>query len=261
MKLGERSRIILFGSVYYIALTFLFINFESNYIITTFSYFLLPIIILLVYNKSVAKEVLLFCFSIGVPIGLYTQVIAERNSIWKYESLFDFSYVRGMPLDAVLWYPAWFAFILTIYVTIFKIKSLKNGKSFWRRHFHYLLFCFLLFTVSIGMLFVNEKILVFPHPYITLILPVILISIFLIIAHRHKHFTKVFLIVTLISLLPMLSYELVGLSANHWVYPGNYIFQVSFWNILVPIEELVIWMLIWPASVIAYFEEFETDFK
>jgi hypothetical protein len=58
-----------------------------------------------------------------------------------------------------------------------------------------------------------------------------------------------------------LFYDLIGVYSHQWVFPGPSLYTINFGFAKLPIEEFVIWLWIWPASVIAYFEEFESDFQ
>jgi hypothetical protein len=86
-----------------------------------------------------------------------------------------------------------------------------------------------------------------------------LISIFLFIFQKHKHFLKIFLPTTVLLFLPMLMYDLMGVYANQWWFPGQTLATLNFGIATLPVEEFVIWLWVWPSSVIAYFEEFEEE--
>jgi hypothetical protein len=222
----------------------------------------IPTFVLIYLKKGILGEVFLFSFSLGIPFGLYIQLIAERNNIWNYEPFFVLLAFKNMPLEAIFWYPAWFGIVTATYIYfVDKHKHFFWGMNRLYQHFKYFTFCVALLFFSIGLMFLDEQYLIFPHPYITVLLPMGLLSLLLFIYNRHKNFLRVFVPTTLILFLPMLLYDLIGVNTNQWVFGGNYLFTIPFGIANLPVEEFIIWLLILPASVIAYFEEFEFDFK
>lgn len=95
-------RLIVLGHLYFFSVFIFSIIFRFDHVITTTLFFLVPTIILCTLKRGFAKEILLFSISMGIPLGLYVQVIAERNNLWKYEPVhFKNFFINGMPMEAL----------------------------------------------------------------------------------------------------------------------------------------------------------------
>jgi hypothetical protein len=222
----------------------------------------LPTLILLLLKRGVAKNMFLFSFSLGLPFGLYLQIIAERNNVWKYVPIIPFFHIKDIPLEALLWYPSWFGLVIATYLFFFDQHSHKlKFKTLIPKHLRYFGFCSFLCLISIVLLLINEHYSQFPYAYIFLISPLVLFSLFLFKDKKFGHFVKIFFPTTLILFLPMLVYDLLGVSTHQWIFPGQYLYNLNFGLARLPVEEFVMWLWVGPASVIAYFEEFESNFK
>jgi hypothetical protein len=223
---------------------------------------LFPTFVLFLLKRGIWKEVFLFSFSLGVPIGLYTQIIAERNFVWKYTPFMSFFQIKDIPLEALFWYPSWFALVIATYLYFFdKDRHKFSFGSLFSKHLKYYTFTLFVLILSLILLNMNAYYMIFPYAYLSLISPLVLLSIFIFAFQKHFHFLKIFLPTVLVLFLPMLSYDLIGVYSNQWTFPGQYLFEINFGIAKLPFEEFFIWLWLWPCSVIAYFEEFETDFK
>jgi hypothetical protein len=258
---GFRTKLIFFGYVYFVVLSLMAYFFKLHFVPLTFLFIVVPTVLLIYLKRGIGREVFLFSFSLGIPIGLYVQVIAERNFVWKYAPFLELFKLKDIPLEAVLWYPAWFGLVIATYLYFFdKHKHIKN-KNFLKTHLKYFGFISLVFVLSILLIFVEVAFFKLPYAYMSLVFPIVLLSIFLYAYHRHRHFIKTFIPTTLVLFLPMLIYDLIGVYANQWYFPGQYLYSLGFGFASLPLEEFIIWLWLAPASVIAYFEEFEKDFN
>ncbi len=259
-NIGPKSKVLVLGYLYFAIVTYLCTFLKLHFIVSTFLFLVLPTLILIFLNRKIFFELTLFCFSLGIPLGLYIQVVAERNYIWKYTPFFDFFQAQNMPLEALFWYPAWFGLVIATYLYfVDKHKHSFVNKISFKKHLKYFAFCLSLFMLSVSLMFLDEKYLVFPYPYLTTILPMGLVSLLLFWCQKHTSFLKILLPTTLILFLPMLAYDLTGVYSGQWTFPGHYLFVIDFGIAKLPVEEFIIWLMILPASVIAYFEEYEKN--
>lgn len=259
--LKNNKNVLMFFILYYLLVSVICIYFRLHFVFSTLLFIVIPTAILILLKKNSIKEFTLFCFSLGVPMGIYTQVFAERNNMWKYDPVLNNLQAFGMPLEAVLWYPAWFGLVIATYLYFFDKHKHMFQKHFLERHFKYFTFSVIFTVISLFLLGLEKSVLIVPLPYITVILPVVMLGIILYIIKKHKHFIRVFVPTVLFLFIPMLLYDLIGVYSQQWTFPGHYLFSINFGIAKLPVEEFIIWLFLWPAAVIAYFEEFETDFK
>jgi hypothetical protein len=255
-------RLIVLGHLYFFSVFIFSIIFRFDHVITTTLFFLVPTIILCTLKRGFAKEILLFSISMGIPLGLYVQVIAERNNLWKYEPVhFKNFFINGMPMEALFWYPVWIMLLLSVYVYFIDNHKHLFKKHFIKRHFRYFLFSSVLLLISLALAFLEEKYLQLQYAYTFLVLPLGLLAFLLYRRKLHKRYFKIMVPTTLIYLIPMLVYDVLGVYLNSWEFGGQYFGLINLGIGLIPIEELVIWLIICTPAIIIYFEEFESDFK
>lgn len=260
--LGNKTKTLIILFFYYLFVSCVCFYFKLHFVFSTFLFMLIPSMFLIFLKPKIAKEMFIFSFTLGIPVGLYTQIIAERNFVWKYKPFLDFFHYKDIPLEALFWYPAWFGLVICTYLYFFDKHSHRfKFSEILPRHFKYLFFCLAILFISILLLNLNAYYSVFPYAYLSLISPIVFISFLIFYFNGHKKFFRIFLPTTLILFLPMLVYDLIGVYSEQWTFPGQYLYQIDFGIAKLPIEEFLIWLWIWPASLIAYFEEFESDFK
>ena len=260
--LGPKTKIILGAYIYFFLVAFVCYAFKVHFTISTGLFMLLPAFVLMRLKPGIWKEVFLFSFSLGIPVGFYTQIIAERNFVWKYKPFLEFFQIKDIPLEALFWYPTWFSLVISTYLYFFhdKLFSHKHNfvfKDLWSKHVKYFLFCSFIFLISCLLLNLNAYYTVFPYAYLSMISPVVLLSLFIFLFQKHNHLIKIFLPTVALLFLPMFLYDLIGVYSGQWTFPGEYIYVMDFGIAKLPFEEFFLWLWIWPASVIAYFEEFE----
>jgi hypothetical protein len=260
--MGHRTKFLIYGYFYFAIIGAICYFLKLHFILTTILFMVIPTLVLVLSKREIIRELTLFSISLGIPVGFYTQIIAERNSVWKYIPFVPEFHAKDVPLEALFWYVAWFGLVIAVYLYFFDgHKHRYKEKGCFKKHFKYFIYCSSLFLFSCVLVNINTYYSVFPHPYISLISPVVLISIFLFFFHKHKNFFKIFVPTTLVLFLPMLFYDLIGVSTGQWTFPGEYLYQINFGLAKLPVEEFLIWLWIWPSSVIAYFEEYESNFR
>jgi hypothetical protein len=53
--------------------------------------------------------------------------------------------------------------------------------------------------------------------------------------------------------------EVIALAKDFWIFNGNYFYSINLLGKVLPLEELIIWILLSPLVVICYFELFVDD--
>ncbi len=167
--------------------------------------------------------------------------------------------INDVVLVAVLWYPQWFALIIATYLFFFDKHIHKVKKDFFKRHLKYFIAITFIFALSFFIIFMGDTFLKVPFAYVGLITPFVIFPLALFVYRKHWVFFKTFLPTTLLLFYPMFLYDIIGVYTGQWIFDGEYLYTINFWGSALPIEEFVVWLWIAPASVIAYFEEFESN--
>lgn len=56
--------------------------------------------------------------------------------------------------------------------------------------------------------------------------------------------------------------ELIGVKFGYWIFPGNdYLSKITLLNQTFPVEEIIFWMLLYPAAIASYYEWYIDDQK
>lgn len=96
------------------------------------------------------------------------------------------------------------------------------------------------------------------YPYFYMGIAAILPPLFL--AYQQPQMIRKMAVTAIYFFFLYLAVELVAVSLQYWIYPGNnYIGWVSIFNITFPFEELFFWMLFYAASLVSYYELFIDD--
>jgi len=257
MELGKKQLdIVILVTFFFISTLFVW-KFKLNNLITTFLYLIVPSIYLLIRYERFRKRILVFALPLGIVLSIAMQYIADYNKVWIWPIDPSLPTIfTHVPLESFLWFPAWAILLVAIYQIFFDFthssqKPSKNYKWFIVILFGY----FLAFTawLSIGSPRVEYAYARF------FALPAIGPLVFVLI--KSPALVPRFFKFSLVMLIFLLIYEIIGLRLRHWAFPGEYSSLVNIFGISIPIEEFVIWIALGGASLASYFETFMDDLK
>ena len=223
---------------------------------------LLPLHILLSHHPKIRNHVTRFAVVFGLVTGLFMEMIAERGLAWHYETALPFAHINTLPLEALGWYVLWFGVTAALYRVFFdRDRHSTKPINFIRDHRTLLVCLFVIVMSAIAIAFFWTPSSPDFLTYLILLGPCFVApTVYALILHPHLFLPMV---KTSASLLVFaVAFEIVGLTVGWWTYPGSYLFALPIGNAaILPLEEIVFWLIAGPFFVIALYEEFERKFR
>lgn len=238
-----------------------YLPFKVGRIIFVFLWFFLPIHILLSHHPKIRNHISRFTLVFGLTAGLFIEAIAERGSAWHYETAFPFATINNLPLEALIWYVLWFGVTAAIYRVFFDIDKHSTKPVRFFKYHQPLLLCLLVVVMSaVTITFFWRP----PSPtfltYLYLIAPLFIApTIYTLILHPYLFIPMAK--TTAALLVFAVAFEIIGLIVGWWTYPGAYIFALPVGQSVLPLEEIIFWIIAGPFFVISLYEEFERKFR
>jgi|GEM_PF-6114096 len=225
----------------------------------TFAYFGLPSLYLLFRKPDNAKSGLIGGVVVGLLLGLPFDFVATFAHAWVFNPeflRFPHSIFGVAHLDEVIWFFFWAAFAIIFYEHFF-----EHHKK-WRvsKHVHVLVvFGIAVNVVVFGIFFMNAPLLMLPYAYLILGLCAtapIVVALFL---HPRLLYKMVYL--SLFFVPAYFFFEYIALGHAWWVFNGQYIGGGFLEANYLPLEEILFWIILGAATVVAYHELFLDDGK
>ena len=190
--------------------------------------------------------------------GAILEFIAHLNRAWQVpNSVFSFRIFGVSSFEALIFYAPMTLFILVLYEHFFD-KDINHRLS---PNILYAVLPGLLTYATILMIyFSNPSGLIFSHSYLKMGLAAIApLALQIILKPRLiPKYCKLALLIFPIFFIT----ELIGIKFNYWLFPGSeYLGKVTFLGQTFPVEEIIFWMLLYPAAIACYYEEFIDDNK
>lgn len=205
----------------------------------------------------------LFSIAAGLATGFPLQVAADLNNIWNYDlPFFDFFTFGGLRMIPLVWYIVWIGFSISAYSAFFDchIHRIPPQHRFWKIHYRFLILCGLVTAASMYLLLAYPEAYIIPYPYIIFgsllfVVPTLCILFF------HPQLLRDTLKAAVFFSFFMAVYELVGLKIGWWTYSGDYIAAVPMFGTVLPVEEIILWVLFGALFAVVVYEEVEHDAK
>lgn len=221
---------------------------------------LLPSMIYLALRKRKDwRKILLFTLIVGViGDGLTLEFYAEITRAWNAALIpsLPFKVLGVVPLDTLIAQ----GIICTMYIAMFYEHFLHSERS--KEISHKLIFgAFFAVALSFG-LFLTHSISPttfrnLPYAYLTVGSLIVIIPV--AVAFRHPTIFKRMATMGVYFFFLFLIFELIGVSYRWWIFTGSYIGWVDLLNVRFPFEEIIFWMIFYPATLISFYEIFIDD--
>lgn|GEM_PF-5123859 len=224
-------------------------------------FFIVPGLYLVVRYWRRNYHAFLFSIAAGVATGFPLQVVAELNGVWQYDfPLFDWLTFGGLRMIPLAWYVLWIGLTISAYSVFFDkhIHTVRKHHVFWKVHYRFLILCAAVTAGSMYFLLVNPGVFLFPYPYV-LAGSLLFIAPVACILWCHPQLLRDTIKAVGILALLMLIYELVGLKVGWWTYPGDYIAAIPMFGTVLPLEEIILWILFGALFAVVAYEEVEHD--
>ncbi len=224
------------------------INFQLTGIVAILLFYLPSSSYLLIKYPRIRKPALLF--SVPAFVGfLLVDYVADYNLVWFIPTVFPFRIFELVSVEVLVWVVLWTLSIVTVYKVFIDVKhrTMKIRNYKW--------FAIVLFTAFVASFLAASVKPVTTYAYAKLIsIPIIIPILYIVVKHPNliPNLWKISLMMLFFSLVV----ELIGLSLNHWTFPGDYIGFIQISTLKIPFEEFILWIILGGACVASYYEIF-----
>lgn len=204
-----------------------------------------------VRKKKNWKKVIASTIVFGGLFGFFFEFIMEYTGSYNVTAIVFPKLFNVVPIDNIVAHMMMTCLTVTFYEHFIdreKHKALSKNLKFA------VLPAIFAIALELIIFFNRPELLQLQYPYFYLGIAAILPTIFL--GYKKPVFIKNMLETALFFFFVYFILELLAVAFNYWIYPGNYIGWVSFFQFTFPIEELFFWMLFYAASIVSYYELF-----
>ena len=215
---------------------------------------LIPSLYLLFRKSENLLKIIIAVAVFGGLFGFIFDFIVTLNNGWIVSDLvvpfrlFDF-----YPLvDDILGFMLMTLFIITFYehfLDDYRIKKISS--SIWRA----IIPALIAIVLILVLYFINPNIL--SVPYVYLVFGTLAIVKLVQVGISQKRFLLKFLYMSIFFFFVWFTLELICLSNGGWKFTGQYVGIININNLIFPIEEFVFWFILYAATIVAYYENYE----
>jgi hypothetical protein len=234
--------------------------FKTNFLTSTILFFAVPSIYLLVKQKRQLGRIFAASGIFGIIFGFAFDFLAEVNNAWSWagtdQLVFPYKILGVVNIDVMIWFFFWVFFAVIFYEHFFERDRAKKISS----HFKYALFpmSVVVILLTIVHTFKQELLLI---PYAYLILGIFTLFPFAFLMIKRPHILPKLLKASIFFIALYLVYEITALSLDQWRFTGEYVGVIKMGKILLPLEELFIWIISSSTILLSYYELYIDDMK
>lgn len=241
---------------FFIISTIFIVTLKLGHITTFLLYFGFPSFYLLVKYPSIRKRILFFAIPLAVAALFLEDYTGLINRAWLTTTIFPIKILGVIPLEDFIWGLLLAVLILVVYEVFVDIRHPNPRIS--KNYKWFIIMMVGVFIAFFTMLIHNPPRTSFA--YFKFFLPLHLLPIIYIMI-RHPNLVPKLIKISLIFFVFFLIYEIIGLHFNFWSFPGEYIATTEMFGVVIPLEELLLWVVLISATVVAWHEEFVDDLK
>jgi len=235
------------------------ISFKPSFLLAAILFLVLPALWLSLRRTELIIKSGIFGLVFALPLSFVVDYLAVRDGSWYIpHSLFPRLLGNVVVVEDILWMFFFVYFVVVFYEYFFD----SLGKEHMTPRLKNLLYITLSVTFLFFIVYANSpELLEIPYAYLVMGITLCLIPLILIFIKLPRLIHK-FLGVTAYFFLFCLLYEVAGLKAGLWIFPGqNFIGSISLFGVNFPIEEAIFWMLLTAGTILAVYEYFDDDGK
>ena len=238
--------------------TILVLKFEPRPYVSTFFYFVLPTFYLFLRHKLNGTKILFGSLLAGLIIPLSLDFLSYFNNAWfvpQQQLLIPLRIFNLNPIDELIWF-----FFIALYVITF-YESFVDDEKILRLSKNFLKGCLFWISLSLVVLFIfflTPELLKVRYPYLVLWAFFSYPPIFYLLYRKPKFIGKFALAVAFFFFVS-LNFELTAVHLGQWGFSGEYIGTINLFGVTFPFEEFFYWVLLYPATIISYYELFVDD--
>jgi len=192
----------------------------------------------------------------GVLFGAILEFIAHITLAWQVpNTIFQFRILGASTFEALLGYMPMTLLILIFYEHFFD-EDINHKIS---PHIWFAIIPAILVMMLITVIYLtNPSRLIFSHPYLKMGIVAIIPMVWQIV--KRPPLLLKYLKLSASLFFVFFIFEIVGVTFNYWIFPGNnYLGLVTYFGRTFPVEEIIFWMLLYPATIASYYEKFIDD--
>lgn len=233
---------------------------RSEYFISLFLFFGLPILYLSYRNKNQIKKALLFSWPVFLLMAIVLDYICDITGTWLVtRSIINYRVLGQVSIENIIWLPLYTMFIVMYYEYFFEFTE-RDSLYKPRLKYFYALFISV-FIIFLIIYTTNKDWLYIKYFYLKFGIILGLIPTILMLAKAPRLFTK-FIKTGIYFAYLSLVYEITALYLNWWSFPGNEVIGiVVIGRISFPVEELLFWITLGAVSLLSFYEFFDDDQK
>ncbi|OGM99696.1 MAG: hypothetical protein A3B91_01490 [Candidatus Yanofskybacteria bacterium RIFCSPHIGHO2_02_FULL_41_29] len=209
-------------------------------------------------KKKNWKKVISGSLVFGLLFGVILEFIAHVTLAWQVpNTIFPFRILGASTIEGLIGYIPMTLLVLVFYEHFFDEDiSHKISPRIWSAIIPAILAIVLITFIYLT----NPSRLMFSHPYLKIGLAAIIPMIWQIT--RKPSLLLKYLKLSASLFFVFFIFEIVGVTFNYWIFPGNnYMGMVTYLGRTFPVEEIIFWMLLYPPTIVSYYEKFIDDEK
>ena len=237
--------------------TFFILAYEVKPLTSTVFYFIIPALYLCWRERKNYKKIFAASIVFGLLFAFVFDLLTTFNDAWLVHQLvFPWKIFGVVPVDDMIWF-----FFIVFLITVFYEHFLDDEKhKTISKHFKYALIpAVLVFLTITALFFISPDSLKFSYSY--LIIGSVAIAPLFYILYLKPEFIHKFLKLGIFFSFLFLIFELTALKLGQWGFYGQYIGNVEFFGLKLPLEEFFFWIGIGAPTFISYYEIFIDDEK
>ena len=224
------------------------VNFRLSSIIAILLFYLPSASYLLIKYPRVRKPAIFFSVPTFIAF-LAVDYVAHYNLAWFIPTVFPFRIFEFVTIEVLVWVVLWTLSIVTVYKVFIDVRHKTENIRNYKWFIIVLITAFVAFLLAVSVKPTSN------YAYAKFISIPIMFPIIYIVVKRPNLIPNLWKI-SLVMLFFSLVIELIGLSLNHWDFPGEYTSFLGLLGFQIPLEEFVLWILLGGACVAAYYEIF-----
>jgi hypothetical protein len=252
MKNIEWSKIAYLLGYVFVA-CFLIFLLRPPYIVTILIVLAPPSIINFLWLKKAKARVLIFSIVTTLLFGPPIELALRLANAWDVQSIF-YRVLGVIPLENIL-----FAFLNFLWgISFYEYFIDRCSGGLISRKFKYLVGLYVFLSALVfGAYTISKDIIAVS--YASASVPILIIPSLLIFYRNPGLLKKTIIPVAFFSIV-FFTYEVTALVIGNWWWPGEYIYTVTVFDHLFPLDDVVIWYFLSTVTLIGGYEFFVDDF-
>lgn len=237
--------------------------FHTKALTSMLMFFIAPSVYLLLRRRNLnIFKYIVTAFTMGITVGALDAAITANMGWWipVGRLVFPVRFWGIWNIDNTLWYMGLIFYIVIFYEYFLDTEKDRKLSS---------KFCYFVWFPIITSLILISFIVFFPnvlshvrYAYLTLSIPFVIVPITLLFIYGRKNILellKKFSIASAFFFVVNLTHEVVALRQNQCIFPGEYIGTIHFAGVIIPIEEFMMYIIIFAFVILTHYEIFVDD--